>query len=102
MPAYIEAFSDKTVVLPRHDDILQDHQALAFVNGIIKVPDDHRFKGSDGFDRHGDSAIAGALAYFASRQNLPEFGYIPASELNNSTGAFDTAHEYEESARALW
>jgi hypothetical protein len=96
MPAYIEAFSDKTVQLPRHDDILQDHQALAFVNGIIKVPDDHRFKGSDGFDRHGDSAIAGALAYFASRQNLPEYGYIPADELNNSTGAFDTAHDFEE------
>jgi phage FluMu gp28-like protein len=102
VPAYIEAFSDKTVQLPRHDDILQDHQALAFVNGIIKVPDDHRFKGSDGFDRHGDSAIAGALAYFASRQNLPEYGYIPADELNNSTGAFDTAHDFETGGRALW
>lgn len=79
MPPYIEAFGDKTVVLPRHDDVLRDHQALAYVGGIIKVPDDHRFKGVDGFPRHGDSAIAGALAYFASRQNYWEAGYRSAS-----------------------
>lgn len=79
-PAYVEAFVDATIVLPMHEDVLRDHQALQYVNGIIKVPDDHRFKGSDGFDRHGDTAIAGALAYFASRADLEEFGYMRASE----------------------
>lgn len=81
MPAYIEAFSDKTILLPMDADILADHQALAYVNGIIKVPDGHTSKGSDGYQRHGDSAIAGALAYFASRAELEEFGYTPVSEL---------------------
>ena len=80
MPAYIEAFSDKTILLPRHDDVLRDHQALAYVNGIVKVPDDFRFKGSDGFDRHGDSAIAGALGYFASRSDLEAYGYEKADD----------------------
>jgi len=80
MPAYIEAFSDKTVILARHEDTLRDHQALQYVNGIIKVPDDFRFKGSDGLERHGDSAIAGALAYFASRADLEEFDYVKAGE----------------------
>ncbi|MCO5082641.1 MAG: hypothetical protein M9955_13420 [Rhizobiaceae bacterium] len=79
-PAYVEAFVDATIVLPMHEDVLRDHQALQYVNGIIKVPDDHRFKGSDGFDRHGDSAIAGALAYFASRADLEEFAYMRATD----------------------
>jgi phage FluMu gp28-like protein len=84
---YVEAFSDRTVVLPRHDDVLRDHQALAYVGGIIKVPDDHRFKGSDGFTRHGDSAIAGMLAYFASRQDFWEAGYrSPSTEASRSDG----------------
>lgn len=79
MPPYIEAFGDRTVVLPKHDDVLRDHQALSYAGGIIKVPDDHRFKGADGFPRHGDSAIAGALAYFASRQDFWEAAYRSAS-----------------------
>ncbi len=77
-PPYIEAFADKTLVLAQDENTMRDHQALAYVNGIIKVPDDHRFKGDDGFDRHGDSAIAGMLGYFASRQDLEAFGYTPA------------------------
>ena len=75
MPSYIEAFGDGTIVLCRHADVLQDHQSLQYVDGVIRVPKDFRFKGSDGFDRHGDSAVAGALAWFASRQEVEEFGY---------------------------
>ncbi|SDU08827.1 hypothetical protein [Stappia sp. ES.058] len=78
MPAYIEAFSDRTVILPKDDDILRDHQALQYVDGIIKVPDDHSVNGADGMKRHGDSAIASALAWYVSRQDLPEFDYTAA------------------------
>lgn len=66
---YVEAVVDGSIVLPSDEDVLRDHQALAYVNGIIRVPEDHRFKGSDGFDRHGDSAIACILLWFASRQD---------------------------------
>lgn len=75
MPAYIEAFSDKTILLPHDADVLTDHQALAYVNGIIKVPDDHSSKGVDGYDRHGDTAPAGALGYFASLQESIAYDY---------------------------
>lgn len=75
MPAYIEAFSDKSLLLPFDADVLTDHQALSYVNGIIKVPDDHSSKGVDGYDRHGDTAPAGALAWFASQQQVIEYGY---------------------------
>lgn len=75
MPPYIDAFSDQSILLPKHADILADHQALQWVDGIIRVPSDFRFKGSDGLDRHGDSAVAGPLAYYASRQDYVEYGY---------------------------
>lgn len=80
-PVYVEAFTDGTIVLPLDDDVLKDNQALSYVNGIIRVPKDMRFKGSDGLDRHGDSAPAGILAYFASRQEWTEIDYTPVSAL---------------------
>jgi len=75
MPAYTEAFSDKTILYPNDADILADHQALAYVGGIIKVPDGHSTKGVDGYDRHGDTAPAGALAFFASCQDYIAYDY---------------------------
>jgi phage FluMu gp28-like protein len=77
MPPYIEAFSDKTILLPKHEDVVRDHQALQYVDGIIRVPKDFRFQGTDGLYRHGDSAIAGALAWYAANSELHEFGYTP-------------------------
>ncbi len=81
MPAYIEAFGDATIELCRHDDVVQDHQSLQYVDGIIRVPRDFRFKGSDGFDRHGDSAVASALAFYASQLEFEEFGYQGADSV---------------------
>ena len=76
---YIEAFADQTILLPRDEDVLRDHQALAYVNGVIKVPEDFRFKGSDGLDRHGDSAIAGLLFWYATLQGVADYGYQAAT-----------------------
>jgi phage FluMu gp28-like protein len=73
--AYIEAFGDRTVTLAADEDVLRDHQALSYVGGIVKVPDDMRYKGEDGLTRHGDTAIAGMLAWYASRQGAHEYGY---------------------------
>jgi phage FluMu gp28-like protein len=99
--AYVEAFADRTVVLPRHEDVLQDHQALAYVGGVIKVPDDHRFKGSDGLDRHGDSAIAGVLMWHASTLTPLAYEYTPVSAI----GADDeegSIFDEPTGGRALW
>ncbi|MGG4603087.1 hypothetical protein ACLPHZ_20320, partial [Alcaligenaceae bacterium Me47] len=86
MPAYTMAFSDKTVLLPKDADVLADHQSLAYVNGIIKVPEGHTSKGADGFNRHGDTAVAGALAYYASRAELEEYDYQTAQNETVSGG----------------
>ena len=98
MPPYIEAFGDGTIWLPRHEDILRDHQSLSFVDGIIKVPNGHRFKGEDGFDRHGDSAIAGALAYFASRLEFEAFAYQTALI---KPSKFDQANADDDTGRGF-
>ncbi|WP_242415077.1 hypothetical protein [Sphingomonas panni] len=78
-PAYIEAIGDRTVTLAADEDIVRDHQALQYVGGIVRVPDDMRYKGEDGLTRHGDAAIAGILAWFASRQAAAEYGYEPVT-----------------------
>lgn len=74
---YVEAIGDRTVTLAADEDVMRDHQALAYVGGIIRVPDEMRYKGEDGLQRHGDTAIAGMLAWFASRQGAKEYGYEP-------------------------
>lgn len=84
MPAYIEAFVDKSLLLPNDADVLADHQALAYVNGIIKVPDGHSTKGVDGYDRHGDTAPAGALAWFASNQEAIAYEYEAERVVENT------------------
>lgn len=75
--AYVEAFGDRTIVVARDEDVIRDHQALQYVGGVVKVPDDMRYKGEDGLMRHGDVAIAGMLAWYASRQGAVEYGYEP-------------------------
>ncbi len=94
---------DRTVLIPRHEDVLRDHQALSYAGGVIKVPDDMRFKGSDGFERHGDSSIAGMLGYAASRANLPTYGYEPISDLTGDDWLDQVVPEGRSTGRrALW
>lgn len=82
MPAYVEAFADQTIRLEPDEDILRDHQALQYVGKVIKVPDDFRYRGLDGFERHGDAAIAGALSFWVSRLDLPAYEYTSARNVD--------------------
>jgi len=65
MPRYRAAFEDNTLVLPRDADVIADHRALKKVKGIAKVPE-ARTAGADKKKRHGDTAVAGALAVYAA------------------------------------
>lgn len=99
--AYVEAFADQTVTVAADEDDIRDHQALQYIGGVIKVPDDHRNKGQDGLDRHGDNAIAGMLAWFASRQQNFEYGYEAApAVVGNPYGAFGVIEGY--GGRTMW
>ncbi len=68
---------------------MTDYRALKMTKGIAKVPDDARSVGADGFERHGDSAIAGALAVYASEQEGGEIGAETTGDARQSTTASD-------------
>lgn len=101
---YVEAIGDRTVTLAGDEDVMRDHQALSYVGGVIRVPDDMRYKGEDGLQRHGDTAIAGLLAWYASRQGAAEYGYEPVRVGQGLMGddADDWGGPDDEAARGWW
>lgn len=96
---YVTAFGEGTIQIAADADVVLDHQSLQYVGGVIKVPDDFRFKGGDGFPRHGDTAIGGMLAWYASRQNAVDYGYEPVRPAG--TDSFDDPDD-EPPDRGWW
>ena len=70
MPRYKAAFEDGTIEIPKDADVLGDHRAIVLEQGVAKIGE--RRSGSDGKGRHGDSAMAAALAFYASRVEAGE------------------------------
>jgi phage FluMu gp28-like protein len=68
MPPLKAAFEDRTLVVPKDADVLADLRAIKIEQGVPKVPDNAHTFGSDGMKRHGDSAVALAMSYYAVHQ----------------------------------
>ena len=74
------------------------------VDGIPRVPQQRvTAKGEAAAEgkkkkRHGDTAIAAALAHFASDMPVVEYDYMPASALAGDSDHFDD----DDGGRALW
>lgn len=68
MPKYKAAFEDRSLLLPKDADIIEDHRAFKVVRGVARLPE-AKMKGRDNQQRHGDSGVAGALAWFAVHAN---------------------------------
>lgn len=63
------ALEDRTTLIPKNENILDDFRAVKVIKGVPKVPRDARTKDHKGTGkRHGDSAVAYALATFAARK----------------------------------
>ncbi|PIO98593.1 hypothetical protein [Pleomorphomonas carboxyditropha] len=101
-PRYVDAVAERSCRLAQDEDIVQDHQGLQYVGRIIKIPDDHRTKGSDGLDRHGDAAIAGMIAYAASEDMRIETKIETPSTMAEADGQQAPAGMYRDTRRALW
>ena len=68
MPPVKAALEDGTLDgLPKDADVLADLRTVQVIKGVPRIPDT-RTTGEDKGKRHGDSAVAVALAYFASRE----------------------------------
>lgn len=90
MALYKAAFEDATITLPMDDDIATDHRAITVIKGVPKLPETGgRTKGRDGRQRHGDAAIAGALAYAASLIDAAPIDYQSTGLERPGARAFD-------------
>lgn len=68
MPPYKSAFEDRMIEIAQDADVLNDHRAVKVIKGVARVPE-LRTTDAAKKKRHGDTAIAGALAWYASRQD---------------------------------
>jgi phage FluMu gp28-like protein len=87
MPQFKAAFEDKKLILPMDADVLADLRTIVMEKGVAKVPDNARVRGSDGRERHGDTAVALAMATFAIFTMEPviiEFAALPGKRFTNS------------------
>ncbi|MEM7507640.1 MAG: hypothetical protein AAF415_12935 [Pseudomonadota bacterium] len=62
----VTSIEDQTMTLPADDDIVSDICALAWIGGLVKIPEGHETTGQDGGKRHADAAIAGMLMEHAA------------------------------------
>jgi phage FluMu gp28-like protein len=66
LPPYKAAFEDELIELPMDADVLADHRVPRVIKGIPQIPE-LRQVDAQKKKRHGDTFIAGALAWHASR-----------------------------------
>jgi len=79
LPPYKAAFEDRLIELPMDADILADHRVPRVIKGIPQIPE-LRTQDAEKKKRHGDTFIAGALAWHASRtlEGTTEYSYEAA------------------------
>jgi len=77
MPPLKGAFEDDQIQLIPDAEHLADLRMVKLIRGIPRVPPVR--EGETGKKRHGDYAIALALAHFASRMRWVEYGYRPVA-----------------------
>ncbi|TCS62575.1 terminase large subunit domain-containing protein [Varunaivibrio sulfuroxidans] len=102
MPPYKAAFEDGAIALPKDADILADHRAIVMDRGVARIPENARTKDKQGGRRHGDSAIAGALAHFASRQDAMEYDYTAAPPPGRDGAADGLVGRARFNAKGAW
>lgn len=77
MPKVKAGFEDDEIRLPKDADILNDLRAIQVIKGIPRLPEGHT-GGKE--QRHGDAAIAIAMAWFASLNLAAPIEWTPAPD----------------------
>lgn len=101
MPPLKTAFEDDAIAIIKDDEHLSDLRMVKLIRGIPRVPPTR--EGQTGKKRHGDYAIALALAHFASRMQWSEYFYqsVPGSRSRYAAPAPDGEDE-EHSSGGRW
>jgi phage FluMu gp28-like protein len=104
MPKYKATLEARGMNMPADPYILDDHKLIKLINGVARVPTTRSVEKGDAAAagkkkrRHGDSAIAGALAHFASLMPIIDYDYMPVSSLKNDS-PFDAT---DFGGRTIW
>ncbi len=100
LPPYKAAFEDRMLELPMDADVLTDHRVPRVVKGIPQVPE-LRTQDASKAKRHGDTFIAGALAWHASRTLFgnADYDYQPAP---NRASRWDASANAQDDLAADW
>jgi phage FluMu gp28-like protein len=95
-PKYRAAYEDRAIEVPRSEDLIADHRRVILKQGRPTM-DDGRDKGSDGQYRHGDSAIAGLLAWAAAMAEGGPMEFASGGARRESLDAYG-----DDGAMAAW
>ncbi|MEE2025040.1 hypothetical protein [Alkalimonas mucilaginosa] len=101
MPKLKAEFDDGNLEIPRHQDILDDLCKIQLKNGIPQI-EKGSGKGTDGQQRHGDFAVALAMAIRASwmEGGATEFTALPGKA--GLFGHVDEDDDITQSASGCW
>jgi phage FluMu gp28-like protein len=77
MPRVRRHFEEATIVIPRDSEIREDLRLVCVDKGVAQIPA-VKTKTKNGATRHGDAAVAIALAIAASEADPVEYAYRPA------------------------
>lgn len=87
MPRLKAAFEDGTISIPRDAEVMDDFRAIEVVRGVARIPETARTRAQSG-QRHGDAAMAAALAYAATTSDMGPVEVLTAGDLRQGFGAF--------------
>jgi phage FluMu gp28-like protein len=98
MPPLKSAFDEDTIEIPKDVDLLEDLLAVKRVSGVARLP-----KSTGQKNRHGDFAIALALAHYASRKDPHDVGYLPVRrELGDDPDRTRMRMRADEGSAGAW
>ncbi|NIZ13920.1 hypothetical protein [Phaeobacter sp. HF9A] len=104
MPPLKTAFEEATLSIGRWDTHMGDLRAVKKVRGIPRVPE-IREADAKGKKRHGDYAIALALAHFATRMRWVEIAYTPVPDARHGApqdGRMGTTADEQDAMDRPW
>lgn len=103
MPKLKAEFEDGNIQIPRHQDIQDDLAKIQVKNGIAQI-EKGSGKGSDGQQRHGDFAVALAMAIRASwmEGSAIDFIELPGKHSADADDDFDYAGLSDYQGSGCW
>lgn len=87
MPRFKSFFEDGTIEVAQDAEHMDDYRAVKMINGVAKIPADRT--GDKGSKRHGDVAVACAMAVCATRHDAVEIYFQATGNVRPTTSYGD-------------